>query len=122
MPRKGLTTQTKRRLRIINPKITVQESSMLFYILLIDVFLGGTQNQSTPTECRPKHPNNREGRTPFETDSTSILSNQSNSEVALGLLNIFSQDAIVFEIAIFVKDHPEILSIANMIHKSKQKS
>ena len=34
--------------------------------------------------------------------------------------NPFSQDITVFEIATFIANHPEILSIANMIYKSKR--
>ncbi|CAG8614782.1 6592_t:CDS:2, partial [Racocetra fulgida] len=42
--------------------------------------------------------------------------------LTLGPVNIFRQDVSVFEIATFVADHPEILSMANMIHQSKQRS
>jgi hypothetical protein len=34
--------------------------------------------------------------------------------------DIFHQNATVYEIAIFVANHPQILSMANNIYKSKQ--
>ncbi|CAG8558499.1 16132_t:CDS:2 [Racocetra persica] len=40
--------------------------------------------------------------------------------LAFSSYNLFYQDATVFEIATFIADHPNILSMANMIYRSKQ--
>ncbi|CAG8442915.1 14591_t:CDS:2 [Dentiscutata heterogama] len=65
---------------------------------------------------------------PSEDNNTSIFSDQPNLEIgntlfeilAFSLLNIFCQDAILFEITTFVVNSPEIFSVANMIYQSKQ--